>query len=65
MGNIPSDAEMKKRFQEILKHMYCMQCRKNVPLVDYDAWVDEGGVVLKGKCGLCGSDISRLIEAKP
>ena len=27
-----------------------------------DAWIDQGGVVLKGKCGLCGGEVSRFIE---
>ena len=57
-----SDAEMKKQFQEVLKHVYCLHCQKNVPVVDYDAWIDQGGVVLKGKCGLCSGEVSRFIE---
>jgi hypothetical protein len=57
-----SDADMKRRFQDVLKHIYCMHCKKTVPLVDYDAWIDQGGVIVKGKCGLCGGEVSRFIE---
>ena len=57
-----SDAEMKKQFQEALKNIYCLHCRKTVPIVDYDVWTEQGGVVIKGKCGLCGDDVSRFIE---
>ena len=59
-----AEAEMKKYFQDVLRHIYCLHCRKNVPLVDIDGSVDQGGVILKGKCGLCGTEISRFIEAK-
>jgi hypothetical protein len=59
-----SDDEMKRHFQDVLKHIYCLHCRKNVPLVDIDAWVDQGGVVLRGKCGLCGAEISRFVEVR-
>lgn len=59
-----SDADLRRRFQEVLKHIYCLHCKKNVPLVDYDAWADQGGVILKGKCGLCGGEVSRFIEVE-
>jgi NAD-dependent SIR2 family protein deacetylase len=59
-----SDAVMKKRFQEVLKHIYCLHCKKNVPVSDYDAWIDQGGIVLKGKCDLCGGEVSRFIEVE-
>jgi hypothetical protein len=57
-----SNADMKRRFQEVLKNIYCLHCKKTVPLADYDAWIDQGGVVLKGKCALCGGEVSRFIE---
>jgi len=64
MKKISANDEMKKRFEELLKNIYCMHCRKTVPIVDYDAWPDQGGIVVKGKCGLCGNELSRFVDMK-
>ena len=64
MNKKSSNADMKKRFQNELKHIYCMHCKKNVPIVDYDAWADQGGIIVKGKCGLCGGEVSRFIDVE-
>ena len=58
------DDNMKEQFRKMLQNVYCMQCRKTVPIEDYEAFPDKGGIIVRGRCGLCGNELTRLIDMK-
>ena len=50
-------------FQEqILAHVFCTNCRKGVPIVGYSGSMLAGDLLLKGRCGVCGHEVARLLE---
>ena len=51
-----------KRLQEqLLRNVFCSSCGVTT-IVEYSLHDDKFGVVLKGKCKKCRSDVARLIE---
>lgn len=47
----------------LLKHVWCPRCRRPTEIVDYSGRVEEGDLVLEGRCQACGSSVGRLIES--
>ena len=48
--------------EAILQAVWCGQCRKGVPIVDYVGKEIGGDVILEGKCGICGGPVARRVE---
>lgn len=46
----------------ILKAVWCGQCRKGVPIVDYAGKEVSGDVILEGRCGICGARVAHRVE---
>jgi len=52
-----------KDFQlAVLKSVFCVSCLKAVEIVEYKGVVENGLVVLDGKCKTCGHDVSRVVD---
>lgn len=51
--------EMKEK---ILSNVYCSNCKGTVKIVDFTAITSQEDLLLKGKCGKCGTEVARLIE---
>lgn len=68
-GNNISDLNAIKKWSQIssenrqllLSNVFCSNC-KITKIVDYTVQSDKYGIVLKGKCEKCGSDVARLIN---
>ena len=48
--------------EEILRAVWCGQCRSATPMVDYTGKEVGGDVVLEGRCGVCGGRVARVVE---
>ena len=46
----------------ILRAVWCGQCRKGVPIVEYVGKEIGGDVILEGRCGICGGRVARRVE---
>lgn len=55
-GKIPDYAK-----DLILSNVYCSKCG-NTTVVDYSMHSDRLGIVIKGKCVSCGSNVVRVVE---
>ena len=47
--------------QRLINNVFCNKCGVTT-IVDYSITSDKYGVLLKGKCKICGKDVARLIE---
>ena len=47
---------------KILSNVYCSKCAEMVTIVDFNATVDAGDLILTGKCNKCSNKVVRLIE---
>ena len=47
---------------KILKNVFCVQRRTSVAIVDYSKKERRGDVILKGRCGVCGHTVVRVVE---
>ena len=53
------DEKLKEQFRDMLKNIYCMQCKTTVPIVDYEAWPEQGWMIddrsalYQSECGDC------------
>jgi hypothetical protein len=56
-NQIPDDIKSK-----ILSNVYCSNCKNVVKIVDFEASMDGGDLVLRGKCENCSGKVVRLIE---
>jgi hypothetical protein len=57
-------AEIPAQTQKLLlANVYCWACRGSVQIADYDAVIEKGDLVLRGRCGTCGEPVARVIEA--
>lgn len=51
--------------RKILDSVWCGNCLKGVPIIDYEAKMQESkDVLLKGYCSNCGHSVARIIETK-
>jgi hypothetical protein len=56
-GTIPRQA-----CEQILKNVFCADCRGSVEIINFTGEVSEGNLVLKGSCAKCGHAVARLVE---
>ena len=54
---VPKDAR-----NQILKNVYCSQCRTAVEIVYYEGQEKNGDIILTGSCNVCGNNVVRVIE---
>ena len=47
--------------QLLLNNVFCSKCGETT-IVEYTMHDDKLGILLKGKCRKCGSDVARLVE---
>lgn len=55
-SSIPEDIQ-----HQLINNVFCSKCGVTT-IVDYSITADKYGILLKGKCKICGSDVARLIE---
>ena len=48
--------------EKLLNNVWCSNCSGVVEIVDYSVEDDKVGLVVKGKCGTCGSEVVRVVE---
>ncbi len=48
--------------QMILSNVWCSNCRDVVSVIDYYIENDKLGLIIRGKCGVCGSEVARVVE---
>ena len=48
--------------QKILSNVWCGKCLTSVRIVDYTMKNEDFGVVIGGKCKLCGWQVARVLE---
>ena len=46
----------------IVNNVYCGRCRSAVSMVGFSGFMEGGGLVLQGFCGVCGHKVARVIE---
>lgn len=56
-GSIPRDAR-----ERILKNVFCLKCRSSVEIVRFTGTEENGDVILKDSCPLCGHEVVRAVE---
>ena len=56
-NSIPQDIQKK-----LLDDVYCVYCRDETTIVDYNILNDKFGIVLEGNCKKCSGAVNRLIE---
>ena len=47
----------------ILENVYCKSCVSSVEMVKYKAVLEGVGIVLRGKCKMCGHEVARVLES--
>ena len=55
-SGIPEDLQ-----QRLIDNVFCLNCGVTT-IVDYSITADKFGILLKGKCKICGNEVARLIE---
>ena len=55
-SSIPEDLQ-----QRLIDNVFCLNCGVTT-IVDYSITADKFGILLKGKCKICGNEVARLIE---
>ena len=48
--------------QKILDNVFCTRCRDSVRITEFTGEVENGDVVLSGKCANCGHKVVRVVE---
>lgn len=54
---IPSDIRGK-----LIRNVWCTQCSDVAKIRNYVIFEHDLGILLEGKCGTCGHEVSRVIE---
>ncbi|AUN94645.1 hypothetical protein C0099_06660 [Pseudazoarcus pumilus] len=49
--------------QKLLSNVWCGECRAEVTITEFRGRVDQGDLLLEGKCSECGAEVARVIEA--
>ena len=52
----------KKNRERVLKNSFCTNCRSFTRIVNYSIEDDYFGLIIQGKCNVCGDEIARVIE---
>lgn len=48
--------------EEILSNVWCSNCRDVISVADYYIENDNLGLIIRGKCSICGSELARVVE---
>ena len=48
--------------EEILRNVWCSNCSDVVSVADYYIENDKFGLIIRGKCNVCGSEVARVVE---
>lgn len=48
--------------EKILSNVWCSSCRDVISVVDYYIENDKVGLIIRGKCSVCGSEVARVVE---
>ena len=56
-GTIPKAAR-----EQILKNVFCGNCRGSVEIIKFTGEEQDGNLVLKGSCAKCGHAVARVVE---
>jgi hypothetical protein len=56
-GTIPKEAR-----EQILKNVFCVECRGSVEIIKFTGEERDGDLVLKGSCAKCGQAVARVVE---
>ena len=56
-GTIPKQAR-----EQILKNVFCVECRGSVEIINFTGEESRGNLVLKGSCAKCGHEVARVVE---
>jgi transcription elongation factor Elf1 len=52
----------KETREQLKRNVWCTNCGQVVEIVGYVINQDRFGIILKGKCAICGHDVARVIE---
>ena len=55
-SSIPEDYQ-----QRLINNVFCSKCVV-ATIVDYSITAEKSGILLKGRCKICGKDVARMIE---
>ena len=56
-------AELGDRLQtSILDNVWCVKCRKPTTIVRFTGRMEQGDLVLEGRCIRCDGSVARLVE---
>ena len=53
-----------QRQEQLVKNVWYPHCDGVTTITDVGGEVEEGTLVLRGKCAKCGGDVARLIEGE-
>jgi hypothetical protein len=56
-ARIPKDIR-----EKLLNNVWCVNCSDVVKVTDYCIDEDKVGLVIKGKCKICGHKVCRVVE---
>jgi len=48
--------------EKILSNVWCSNCRDVISVADYYVENDNLGLIIRGKCSVCGSEVARVVE---
>ena len=48
--------------ERILANVFCGKCRRPVRITNFGGDEQNGDIVLKGECSVCGSEVVRVVE---
>ena len=49
--------------EEILRAVWCGNCRAAVEIVDYTGGEERGDLIIEGRCRICGREVRRFVES--
>ncbi len=41
---------------------YCASCKTPGPIIDMHPFIENGALVIRGRCGACGMHVARMVE---
>ena len=50
--------------KQLVKNVWCPHCGGVTTITDFCGNVEEGALVLRGKCAKCGEGVTRVIESE-
>ena len=48
--------------EKLLNNVWCTNCSDVVRIVEYSIEDDKIGLIIKGKCEICGGKVTRVVE---